>query len=528
MKKNFLHVSFLLFNLLFTLLSFFCFNNIFLLELLTVTGFGLPFIIVILVILLLLFTVADLLLWPYTAKPLTILVLFFNAICFCFMNTYHVSIDKIMLLNAFQTDLAEVSDLLSFRLFLCLLAGALLPALLISRIDIRFLPWRQELHHRLIRVFFSIIIISAIIFPNYKYTAQFLRNHRHLKYDLLPVNYFGAVISAIQIIYKKHHPLVRIGTDAVFFPYWNNHKPLLLVIVIGETARAQNFSLGGYPRDTNRDLAPWRNQLLYFGNTSACATSTAVSLPCIFSAKGRRTFKPGSEAYTENLLDIFQRVGYRVLWRENNSGCKNNCDRIKTETFCSNYACKDEILLKDFIPTVKNLAGNTVIVLHQQGSHGPAYYQRYPDHFKRYTPVCTTADLSHCLQDEIINAYDNSIAYTSYVLAQTINLLNQLSADYNTLMLFVSDHGESLGEKGLYLHAAPYIIAPREQTQVPMLIWLSPANADALKIDLSCARQKTAGRRSHDDIFHTLLGLGGINTAEYQKNLDIFASCRKK
>ena len=233
-----------------------------------------------------------------------------------------------------------------------------------------------------------------------------------------------------------------------FSPYWNNHKPLLLVIVIGETARAQNFSLGGYPRDTNRDLEPWRNQLLYFGDTSACGTSTAVSLPCIFSAQRRRTFKPGSEAYTENLLDVFQRVGYRVLWRENNSGCKNNCDRVKTETFCSNYACKDEILLKDFIPTVKSLPGNTVIVLHQQGSHGPAYHRRYPDHFKRYTPVCTTADLSRCLQNEIINAYDNSIAYTSYVLAQTISLLSRLSADYNTLMLFVSDHGESLGEKG--------------------------------------------------------------------------------
>ncbi len=528
MKKNFLHVSFPLFNLLFTLISFFCFNIIFLRKLLSVTGFGLPFIIVILVILLLLFIAADLLLWPHTAKPSAILILFLNAFCFYFMNTYHVSIDKIMLLNAFQTDLAEASDLLSFRLFLCLLVGALLPALLISRIHIRFLPWRQELRRRLTRAFFLIIVIGAVIFPNYKYTAQFLRNHRRLKYDLLPVNYFGAVISAVQIIYKKHHPLVRIGTDAVFSPYWNNHKPLLLVIVIGETARAQNFSLGGYPRDTNRDLEPWRNQLLYFGDTSACGTSTAVSLPCIFSAQRRRTFKPGSEAYTENLLDVFQRVGYRVLWRENNSGCKNNCDRVKTETFCSNYACKDEILLKDFIPTVKSLPGNTVIVLHQQGSHGPAYHRRYPDHFKRYTPVCTTADLSRCLQNEIINAYDNSIAYTSYVLAQTISLLSRLSADYNTLMLFVSDHGESLGEKGLYLHAAPYIIAPREQTKVPMLIWLSPANAEALKIDLSCARKTTAGRRSHENIFHTLLGLGGINTAEYRENLDIFASCRKK
>ena len=201
---------------------------------------------------------------------------------------------------------------------------------------------------------------------------------------------------------------------------------------------------------------------------------------------------------------------------------------METETFCRNYACKDEILLKDFVARANALAGNALIVLHQQGSHGPAYYHRYPAAFERYAPACQTEDLSLCPQSEIVNAYDNSIAYTSHILAETVRRLKELSDRYNVIMLYVSNHGESLGENGIYLHAAPYMIAPEEQTRIPMLIWLDPDNADALRIDRECLRKKTAGSWSHDNVFHTLLGLGGIKTSVYNPALDLISGCRKK
>lgn len=528
MFKFITSVNSLAYNFLLSFLLLFAYNGIFLQKLYAVTGSGWDFVSVNLIVFLFLFTACNLLLWPKTAKPLAAFFLITNAVCLYFMSNYHIAIDKIMLLNALETDSAEAADLFNKKFFAFLLIGGVLPAVFFCRLKIRFAPLRQEFLVRLGLTAAGLAVAAAVIFPNYKYAAQFLRNNRSLRYQLLPVNYVGAVISAVKIASRTHHEPVLVGRDAVFRPYWQNGKPVLIVLVVGETARAKNFSLGGYPRDTNRDLLPYAGDLFYFANTVSCGTSTAVSLPCMFSAAGRRDFKPGSEVYTENLLDIFARTGYRVLWRENNSGCKNNCNRVETETFCRNYACKDEILLKDFVAKAKSLDGNALIVLHQQGSHGPAYYHRYPAAFERYAPACQTEDLSLCPQSEIINAYDNSIAYTSHILAETVRRLKELSDRYNVIMLYVSDHGESLGENGIYLHAAPYMIAPEEQTRIPMLVWLDPDNADALRIDRECLRKKTAGSWSHDNVFHTLLGLGGIETSVYNPALDLISGCRKK
>lgn len=528
MFKSAASVSSLAYNFLLSFLLLFAYNGIFLQKLYAVTGSGWDFVSVNLIVFLLLFAACNLLLWPKTAKPLAAFFLMANAVCLYFMADYHIAIDKIMLLNALETDSAEAADLFNKKFFAFLLIGGVLPAVFFCRLKIRFAPLRREILLRLGLTAAGLAVAAAVIFPNYKYAAQFLRNNRSLKYQLLPVNYVGAVISAVKIVSRTHHEPVAVGRDAVFRPYWQNGKPVLMVLVVGETARAQNFSLGGYPRDTNRDLLPYAGDLFYFANTVSCGTSTAVSLPCMFSAAGRRDFKPGSEVYTENLLDIFARTGYRVLWRENNSGCKNNCNRVETETFCRNYACKDEILLKDFVARANALAGNALIVLHQQGSHGPAYYHRYPAAFERYAPACQTEDLSLCPQSEIVNAYDNSIAYTSHILAETVRRLKELSDRYNVIMLYVSDHGESLGENGIYLHAAPYMIAPEEQTRIPMLVWLDPDNADTLRIDRECLRKKTAGSWSHDNVFHTLLGLGGIKTSVYNPALDLISGCRKK
>lgn len=313
MFKSAASVSSLAYNFLLSFLLLFAYNGIFLQKLYAVTGSGWDFVSVNLIVFLFLFAACNLLLWPKTAKPLAAFFLMANAVCLYFMADYHIAIDKIMLLNALETDSAEAADLFNKKFFAFLLIGGVLPAVFFCRLKIRFAPLRREFLLRLGLTAAGLAVAAAVIFPNYKYAAQFLRNNRSLKYQLLPVNYVGAVISAVKIVSRTHHEPVAVGRDAGFRPYWQNGKPVLMVLVVGETARAQNFSLGGYPRDTNRDLLPYAGDLFYFANTVSCGTSTAVSLPCMFSAAGRRDFKPGSEVYTENLLDIFARTGYRVL-----------------------------------------------------------------------------------------------------------------------------------------------------------------------------------------------------------------------
>ena len=184
----------------------------------------------------------------------------------------------------------------------------------------------------------SATLCAAVMLGNYTATEQFFRNHRDAKYYLVPVNYISASLSVWKMRRKSDHPFVTIADDAKLNRYWNNGKKNLFVLVVGETARAANFSLGGYGRPTNAPLDKHRREIVYYGDTTACGTSTAVAVPCMFSRSGRKNFKVGSEEYTENLLDVLQKAGYKVLWRENNTGCKNNCDRVEIEDFCTNVS----------------------------------------------------------------------------------------------------------------------------------------------------------------------------------------------
>lgn len=515
------------FLLIFSIFFFLAYNYIFIRKLYEAVALSCLFVGTLLTLLLFSYIGANILLWKRTDKIIASLLLLINACCLYFMQTFSVSIDKIMLLNVIQTDTAEAADLISLRFVLFIVIGALLPAAIICKTKIIYAPFPKEIRQRLLAIIISLALICATIMPNYKTAAQFLRNNRPLRYDLLPVNYIGAIISAVKIIKKRNHPLISIGTDAVLGRQPANGKKTLLVVIVGETARAQNFSLGGYQRPTNQPLDKFRQDIYYFADTSSCGTATAVSLPCMFSLSAREDFKPGSGAYTENVLDVMQRSGYSVLWRENNSGCKDVCKRVDQERFCKNTSCMDEILLQNFAPAVRSYGNNAIVVLHQQGSHGPAYHKRYPKDYEIYKPACNSGELDKCSQQEIINAYDNSITYSSYMIARTIEELQKLDNGYNTVLLYISDHGESLGENGIYLHSAPYMLAPETQTKIPFFIWLPPKSAQAYRIDLKCLKNKLSQPLSHDNLFHVLLGLGNVQTSVYDKNLDILASCRE-
>jgi lipid A ethanolaminephosphotransferase len=311
-------------------------------------------------------------------------------------------------------------------------------------------------------------------------------------------------------------------------------KPRVLVLVLGETARAANFSLLGYPRNTNPELAGL--DVFAFGGVSSCGTATEVSVPCMFSPYGRADYDERRIRQSEGLLDVLVHAGYAVKWRDNQSGCKGVCrgagvdyrklDAKFAPELCDADECFDGILVKSLDAELATVRDNTVIVLHMMGNHGPAYYRRYPDAFRQFRPDCRTATLRDCDRAEVVNAYDNAILYTDHVLAGLVASLREHSADVDGAMLYVSDHGESLGESGLYLHGIPYAIAPDFQTHVPMIAWLSPEFAATEGLARNCTRQAAGQPLSHDNLFDTVLGLMSVETVAYRPERDVLHSCR--
>ena len=226
----------------------------------------------------------------------------------------------------------------------------------------------------------------------------------------------------------------------------------------------------------------------------------------MFSHLDKKQFNLTDANFTQNLLDIAKLAGYDVIWKDNDDGCKKVCNRVhkidakigNKQPFCFGNYCHDDILLDGLNEELNNINKDTLIVLHTMGSHGPTYYKRYPEQFKKFTPTCDTANLQDCTQEQIINTYDNTIVYTDYIISSVIDILKN-QKQLETAMLYVSDHGESLGENNIYLHGLPYAIAPKEQKQVPMILWLSDTKKTSLNINAEQLRKKAETHKfSHD------------------------------
>lgn len=527
-KKYFFEWELYKFNALFSFLTLVLYNGIFFKKVWSIYPSFLFVSLMFVVLFLLLNLCSSLLFFKRTAKPLAIFFTMLNASVFYFMDIYNAAIDKIMLLNVLETDVGEVKALLSLGMLKGMLLFGIIPSFLIYKTKIKAEPFKKELLTKLVIIVMAFVLSAAIIGAGYKETAQFLRNNKPIKYYLIPVNYIGAMISVAKIkLNEKPHELVEIAEDAAKVPYWqNNGKKNLFVFVVGETARAENFSLNGYKKNTNKPLEKYADELVSFKNVSSCGTSTAIALPCIFSKDGRNDFDKSESLYTENLLDVAQKGGYKVWWRGNVTGCKGICTRVENEMRCKEETCFDGILNNGLVERVRAENKDMFVVLHQLGSHGPTYYKRYPKSAEIFKPTCNTERLDKCSREEILNVYDNTIYYTSQNLAETIENLQQLDDEYNTMMLYVSDHGESLGEGNIYLHSAPYAIAPVEQKHVPFILWMSESFKKSFGIDAKCLQKQIDGEYSQDNIFHSFLGTMGIKTGIYDAKLDIFAKCR--
>ncbi len=488
----------------------------------------------------------SLLAWKRLLKPVLLLLLLTAAANSYFMLQYGVVIDATMMANVAHTDAREVRDLVSWNLLLSLLLLGVLPGGWLLRQQLVFRPLWPQTWRNLTGAVMALVVLMLVTLLMFQDLASLMRNHKQVRYLVNPLNtLYASGKLAGDALFHVNRTLQPIGLDAQLGPTHAGAKRVpLVVLVVGETARAANFSLGGYARQTNPQLtqlaASGTGELTYYSAVRSCGTNTQASLPCMFSHLGKEAFEATRQPY-ENLLDVLQRAGLAVLWIDNQSGCKGLCDRVaqvdtyglKLPELCVDGECFDEVMLRDLDQRIAALdpvraARGVVLVMHQMGSHGPAYARRSPSAFKTFMPECNSNVLQDCAREQLVNAYDNTLVYTDHVLAAAAQWLARKAQDgaYDTAMVYVSDHGESLGENNLYLHGLPYALAPDTQTHVPMLSWLSDAMRQRLALRQECLKSQAGAALSHDNLFHAMLGLLDVQTALYRKDLDWFAACR--
>ncbi|RZQ55926.1 phosphoethanolamine transferase [Pseudidiomarina tainanensis] len=450
-------------------------------------------------------------------KPVAIGLIVLAAPAAFFMQQYGILIDPDMLINALETDPAEAHDQLSLGLFFYVIFMGIVPALILAFLKILPTGFFKRLKQGVIIGLCFTIFSIGIVMTSYDDFASLFRNHRDIKYRIVPFNVISASVSVAKQKLSKPSEFVTQGEDA-FREISAETKPKVMVVILGETARADHFSVNGYPRPTTPRLEQLERsgEIASYDEAVSCGTATAISVPCMFSFYNADNYDQAARN-TTNVLDVLDTVGIHVTWVENNSGCKNVCDRINTlkippEMCAANQDCFDTALIDLFHEWIENVKGDSIVVLHQMGSHGPAYFERSPEQLKKFLPECTSAELTECAREEIVNAYDNSLVVTDEMVAAIIELLkNDMRLDAS--LMYVSDHGESLGDNGVYLHGLPKWLAPKEQTHIPWIVW--PSNH--FKANARTDNQQV----SHDNLSHTLLGYFKVKTELYDSRLDL-------
>ena len=483
----------------------------------------------------------SLLAWRWTLKPVISAMLLCAGVASHFMWRYAIVVDTPMMVNMLHTDSREALEQLSPQLVLSVAGVAAWPLWWLWRQPWQPLPWKQQIGRNLTLCAAALVVTFTTAFAVFPDLASVMRNHPELRYKINPLNTLYALLDMTVIPPEQRSATVRpLAQDAHRAARADSpaSRPPLLVLVLGETARSNNFSLNGYARATNPLLS--LENVVSFRHVTSCGTSTAESLPCMLSPLGREAFN-SRQHESENLLDVLQRSGYAVLWMDNQSGCKGLCDRIphvntsdlKLAGECEDGECRDTVMLARIDAELLKLppeqrAHGVVVVMHQMGSHGPAYHKRTPKAFKPFQPECQENALSPCDRQQLLNAYDNTLVFTDYFLSRLIGWLKSQEKHNATAMLYVSDHGESLGENNLYLHGLPFRMAPEVQKQVAMISWLSASFERWSGVSSECLRQQRDRPLSHDNLFHSVLGIMSVQTREYLAERDVFLACQAR
>ncbi len=470
---------------------------------------------------------------PYLFKPLMALFTLTSAAALYAAVNFQVMFDTSMMESVFETNLSEASFYFNISSILYVLVFGVIPTVFIFSVDI--VPQRTWFKVLVARSSLILMGIAGIIFVaaiSYKDYASVGRNNKYLSKMIIPAHIFNAVRYIDKTHFTTKLAYQPQGEDATLRKAQNG-KPTLMVLVLGETARGMNFAYNGYERDTNpytKDL-----NLISFQDVSSCGTYTALSVPCMFSSFERSNYNKAKAMAQDNVLNVIAHAGVDVLWIDNDGGDKGVAKKLAYKEIksslknddCDGKTCFDSVMLADADTFINKGDADKLLVLHTIGSHGPTYWQRYPQHMGTFSPACNRSDIEKCTDEQITNVYDNTLVYTDYILSQVVKKLEGHADRYNVAMMYISDHGESLGEKGLYLHGTPYAIAPIEQTQVPWLMWLPSQYAQQKGIDTDClTREAKTNAYSHDNFFHSLLGFYGVETQVKDSSLDLVAQCR--
>lgn len=437
----------------------------------------------------------------YVGKILLILFFLINSIAVYFINTYSVIIDESMIGNILNTNYEESSSFFSIKLIVYVLFLGIIPSIYISKAKII----NVTLKRFFINISLALLFILGLVIANANNILWIDKNSKTLGGLAMPWSYM-VNISLFYIHENKKNEKEILLPNATI----KDDQKSVVVLVIGESARSQNFSLYGYNKNTNPLLSKISN--VYHFNANSDATYTTAGVKSILEHKN-----------TDDLYEILPNYLFRndveVVWRTSNWGeppihIKNYQDRSYLSKICNGVQCNyDEILLSGLIAQIKTSKKNKIlIVLHTSTSHGPTYSKKYPPQFESFKPVCNSVELGNCSQTDLINAYDNTIVYTDYILSKVIEDLKQLN-EFKSTMIFVSDHGESLGEKNLYMHGLPMSIAPKEQYEIPFIVWLS---------DNSNKKLKPNKLLSQGHVFHSVLNFLSIESPVYNEEMNIF------
>ena len=463
-------------------------------------------------------------------KGLMILLTLLGATSLVVWLYYGIAMTPDMVRNFLATDFHEASGYWSWSLALNFILITLPGLLLINRLRSSRRP-----ESKLKRLGICVVTLLCgvfVLFIQLQPFSALMRGDKSLRYLFAPVNIVYSTSSTLlrdQNPEKAQKVIVDPSPKAIF----TSDKPTLFVVLIGETARSANWQLANYEKATNPELS--KLNIVNIPKVQACGTSTDVSLPCMLSRVGRRDYDRKRILTEESLPSLLKRAGFSVTWVDNQSGCKGTCDGVRVTKptpdplYCHAGTCMDGVFNRSIDEAFNALKtqNHTVLFLHMMGSHGPAYYKRSTESEKVFGKECTDPTFKSCSKESIRAAYDSSIRYTDRVVAELIRKL-QNRADINTALIYLSDHGESLGENGLYLHGAPYYIAPDEQKIVPMVMWFSEPFKKNYTIDTRVIEENSHKPVTHDHLYHTILGLLNVRSSTYDSQWDLSANHAKQ
>lgn len=431
-------------------------------------------------------------------KWITAFTLIGDAIMLYFVNTYDVLVTDSMMGNVFNTRYSEASGYFSLSAVLYVVFLGILPAtlLILQQIDYK------SLKRFGINTGIALATMVAMVAININNFTWIDRHATKLGSLLMPWSYTVNSVRYYNAECKRNQKEILLPDATI-----TNSRKEVVVIIIGESARRQNFSLYGYDKKTNPLL---ENQAVTALTAKSAATYTTAGVKAILD------HKPTDKLY-EILPNYLYRAGVDVVWRTANWGEPPvHIEKYqKVADLKAAYPDADDrydgILTVGLKEVVESSAADKVlIVLHTSTSHGPTYYSKYPSEFEHFTPVCTTVEMAKAVPEELINAYDNTILYTDYLVNEVIESMKSLT-DYRSCVMFISDHGESLGENNLYMHGVPMAMAPKEQVEIPFIVWTS----DSSKI-------KAIDEAGQYHVFHSTMDFLSIDSPVYDSQMSIF------